>query len=465
MIPSNKGSGTTDSVDDAGGTKNYATLANENDEIAMESKDFNVAELSYLLAEEKWANILKPPHEKLAETLIELGYSRPSKIQRTTIPLLIFQKNLLVVAQAQNGSGKTLSFLVPSIAKVDVTKSNKTAKGLSPQVIIVEQQREVATQVYRICDDIKKKYNDKIELSSLAADTPESGHIVIATPIKIEEFIKNKDNSLADLKLFAVDEADQVLSNETGTRIIGALLNKLKNNNECTLAFISATFPPFIKEFIDKKVTGRPKIEFAPQKIEDLNLRNIQQFYYNGTNKTKIISELLLELPGYQIIVFVNSRAKAKELYDHLNAESFSVGMVVGQEMKPVEREKVITDFRGGKFTILITTNLLSRGFDERTIGLVINLDIPIRYEDKEKADTETYLHRIGRTGRFGDRGIALNVIQNVNEMRLLDQVRQTYGCEIKEVKHEDFKNLGKMLEQVKTQNKVIREKIKETAQ
>jgi len=177
-----------------------------------------------------------------------------------------------------------------------------------------------------------------------------------------------------------------------------------------------------------------------------------------------MIENILEELEKSQTIVFVNFRAAAFDLHEYLLKKEFAVAVIFGEEMKPVERDKIINDFKESKYNVLITTNLLARGFDNRKVGFVINMQIPIYHYDREKADVETYLHRIGRTGRFGERGIALNIVGRDFELKLLDQIKEKYGCEIKEFTKEHLKNLPKILSDVQAQNKNIREKIKETA-
>jgi len=425
--------------------------------------DVKLSDLEYLLSDKKWPELIKDP--KMVEVLMNQGYSRPSKIQRITVPLLTNKKDLLLVAQAKNGSGKTLAFLIPAILRVNAEQKSYTPTGLSPQVIILEQQREVANQVAKICTDLAKIFNDKIEVSTLSSET-ERGHIIISTPIKIEEFLREKNNLWKDIKLFIVDEADQVLEQELGQRIMSSLLKKIKNTPDVSLAFFSATYTEYTKKYFQTTITGKEKFEFGPKNNEEMNLDNIQQYYSKNKDKLQCIKDTLASLEGdYQTIIFVNFRATSLTLYEYLKAEGYEVGRIVGgQEMRPDEREKVISDFRSMKYRVLITTNLLARGFDDRLIGLVINMDIPVYHYDKTKADTETYLHRIGRTGRFGDRGVALNIVEGDKDLKLLEQIKDKYKCEIKEFTKENLKNLKKMLQQVQSQNAKIKQIIKNSA-
>ena len=422
-------------------------------------------QLDYLLADKYWEEIID--NKKLVAALVSLKYSRPSKIQRLTIPTLSNKKKLIMTVQAQNGSGKTLSFLIPALLKVNSNKKPITDKGgLAPQVIIVEQQREVATQVQEICQEIAKVFDDKILVSSFSSDV-DQGHIMITTPLKYQDFLKKRDHTLKELVLLIVDEVDQVLSNAICAGIVKQLYTRSKENIDCNIAFVSATYTEYAKKFIDEVIKGKTRIDIKPDKIQDLNLKNVQQFYYKGKDKCAILDDILSEIRAeFQIIVFENTRKKTREYYEFLKSKGVDVGFVSGgKDMKPDERQKVVDNFRNKKYKILFTTNLLARGFDQRTIGLVINAGIPTDYENRDKVDFETYLHRIGRTGRFGDLGVALNLIYDDREEKLLDQIREKYGAKITELKESDISKLDDILKDAQKGTELIRQKIQESVE
>jgi len=248
------------------------------------------------------------------------------------------------------------------------------------------------------------------------------------------------------------------------------VLRKLKEST--SLLMFSATFP---QESVDK-ISALKRKNFTKLQIgkkEDLTLKNVHQFYFDIMNeaenlsqedrvlkKNQTIGAIFKQVVKNQSIIFVNSKKYAEKLMYYLrDVEKHSVGLMMGFPMTKEEREFVIKKFANKEFEILITTNLLSRGIDMRAVNLIINADLPEIYSTK-KPDYETYLHRIGRTGRFGDIGLAVNLVDGTKTKNLVESFKKFYNSEIEQLK--DLKQLPGFIDKIRKENDDKRKKMQE---
>lgn len=445
----------------------------------VDKEDFSMKkeDLEYLKSNKTWSEIGIP--EKFVNNLETSGFLCPSQIQAATIPLILKKEKITMIAQSKNGSGKTLCFGLPSVVMVDEKIPIKKDNMLSPQAIIVVPTFELVLQVATVIKNklLKNKNLSNIKLDKIIdakiGSVYEGGHILIGTPSTINKgllYHKNEKMVLDELKLLAIDEADHIFMNEFESGEIVKLLHKLKEKT--SLVMFSATFP---KESLDKISNLKRKnvIKLIVGKKEDLTLKNVHQFYYdvlgneervdqqtNILKKNQTIGMIFREIVKNQSIIFVNSKKYAETLMYYLrDVEKHSVGLIMGYPMTKDEREFVIKKFSNKEFEILITTNLLSRGIDMRAVNLIINADLPEVYETK-LPDYETYLHRIGRTGRFGDIGIALNLIDGPKTKNLVEKFKDFYKCEMPQLK--DLKQLPTYIDKIRKDNEKKREELKE---
>ena len=187
-------------------------------------------------------------------------------------------------------------------------------------------------------------------------------------------------------------------------------------------------------------------------KKEMLTLKNVRQLYFkcnNREDKVQFVEDYLKRsMENERVIIFVNTRDYTVKLQQKLVSRGYKVYILMGGNMDPSERTETVEKFKKGEIQILITTNLLSRGFDEKLVKLIINFDLPVKKEDSRIVpDMETYLHRIGRTGRFGSKGIGLTLVSDEREFKSLKEIESFYGSNIEEIKSldnllEDFKKL-----------------------
>jgi len=398
--------------------------------------------------------------------LVELGYVKPSKIQSRTVPFMLVKSGVGIMAQSHNGSGKTLSFVIPAILRVDPKKPlQKTETIYLPQVIILAPNMELCSQIIGDLKRLAAPFTD-VKISN----GEEPAHIVVRTPEKIKNQLlgKYKNLDLSQVNMIIVDEADDQLKNDSL-----ASIQKIveKTPKTCALCFFSATYTEsaikHMNEFMESKDNLTILKYFLPH--EELKLEGIYQFSKKCDDQSKgeYIDKLLKSLStDAQIIIFVNTKKFAQLVYEQLKAKGHNVALIMGG-MTARDRTEAINAFRQSKFKILITTNLLARGFDQRTVGLVINLDIPRTYgSDVIKADRETYLHRIGRTGRFGDVGLALNLYTKDEEKQMLDDIANHYQVKIQDLNSipdsKAFDMINDCLEQVIEINQKKREETHE---
>jgi len=208
------------------------------------------------------------------------------------------------------------------------------------------------------------------------------------------------------------------------------IFSKIPNRNVQTLLF-SATFPERVLNLANRIC---PRAVRILVEREHLTLEGIKQFYLKLKEQEKpmALRDLLLELSSGQTIVFCRTVAAAKDLTNQLRQNKFSVSILHGRDMAPDERERVMADFRANRTTVLVTTNVLARGIDVLQVRVVVNYDLPTT--ERGAADAETYLHRIGRTGRFGMKGAAINFISSPSDLGVMQQIAQHYNCPMEQL-------------------------------
>ncbi|MCQ2819213.1 MAG: DEAD/DEAH box helicase [archaeon] len=381
--------------------------------------------------------------EEIKKALLEMEFIKPSKIQSTTFPLVMKNPPGHLIAQAKNGAGKTGAFGIATISRID--KSNPNI-----QAIVFAHTRELVNQIEGVLKNIAKY--TQIKITALKSDSHDLGQIVVTTPGSFEgTFIKRKKiDLLKDLKILVLDEADYMVNQET-TKIICDKTFKMFHDNKFSVQvlFFSATFSQENFKTIKKYFKKANMIEI---KKEELTLNNVKQLYYNAKkreDKITFVEEYLKRnIQNERVIIFVNTKEFTVRLQQTLREKGYKVFILMGGDMDPKERDATIKKFEAGEIQILITTNLLARGYDERLIKLVINFDVPTKPDPRTKAyvaDVENYLHRIGRTGRFGTKGIGLTLLSGDQDLRLIRQIEEFY-----QIKMEEITDLEELLKQFK---------------
>ena len=417
-----------------------ATNANQN----RPENELNIEEL-YHFKDSTWESLgLK---EDLIKGLLEMGFVKPSKIQATAFPLVMKPSHSHLIAQSHNGSGKTGAFGISVISRVDESLSDI-------QAVIFAHTRELVNQLGRNIQKMAK--HTKLIVTALTNDKNNDslGQIIVTTPGNFDnKFLKNRRNppSLDKLAILVLDEADFMISNDLTKSICEKAFKFFKEKNlKVQVLFFSATFEDEHFKEITKHFKKANMIEV---KKELLTLKNVRQMYIccaNSEDKINKIEEYLKRnIEQERVLIFVNTRDFTEKLTMNLRQRGYKVFLLMGGNMDPAERDGTIEKFTKGEIQILITTNILARGFDERLVKLIINFDLPITMDANHQKlpDFETYLHRIGRTGRFGTHGIGLSLCSGERDVQVIKGIEKFYNSNIEEIKSmddliEEFKKL-----------------------
>jgi len=360
--------------------------------------------------------------KSLLDGLYAMNFTAPSKIQAISLPKIWANYSLL--AQSHNGTGKTACFVLGMLRIVQ-------ARVRKPQALCICPTRELAKQ---IAEETHKMGKYMLQESGITVkcilkeEKHERGvtmpdQIVIGTPGKIWTLISLKVLVPDAIKVFVLDEADEMLTAGHGdnTKRIRKVMPR-----ELQTLFFSATWKDETVKFANSLKGSGPSAEV---KIERKHIFNdqVKQYYLrcNGfKEKEERLGELLSLIDAGQIIVFVSTRDSVDSLTRVLTASGNVVSSIHGK-MEERARDKALKDFHENASKILIATNVLSRGIDVPAVTLVVNYDMPVMHGGM--FDPETYLHRVGRTGRFGRKGIALNLIEDEKEMRVLKAIEDYY--------------------------------------
>ena len=359
--------------------------------------------------------------------LYEMNFVRPSRIQAISLPKIWAGRNLL--AQSHNGTGKTACFVLGMLRAVSAEQK--------PQALCLCPTRELAKQISIEVHKMGKYHLAEAGLSIktiLREERYEKGdkmseQIVVGTPGKVWSLMGIRVLDTSAIKIFVLDEADEMLMlgglGDMTKRIRSKLPKKVQT------LFFSATWTESVTKFA-KTLGGLSASDWMTVTVKRAYIFNdqVKQLYYRCDGKKakeERLGDILTQVPVGQCIVFVHTREAVETLTKLLTANGHSVSSLHGR-MEEKNRDKVLQDFHAGTSRILITTNVLSRGIDVPAVTLVIQYDMPVMKGGV--ADPETYLHRVGRTGRFGRKGVALNLIHDDKEMKVLKQIEVYFNRE-----------------------------------
>ncbi|XP_045763717.1 DEAD-box helicase Dbp80 [Maniola jurtina] len=379
---------------------------------------------------------LKP---NLLKGVYAMGFNAPSKIQETALPTLLADPPQNMIAQSQSGTGKTAAFVLAMLSRVDPTKNFPQVLCLSPTYELAIQTGEVAAKMAKFCPEIKLKYAVRGE--ELPKGTKITDHILIGTPGKMLDWgLKFGMFDLSKIRVFVLDEAD-VMIHRQGHQDQCIRIHKCLPTT-CQMMFFSATYDSAVMEFAEIIVPNPIIIRLLR---EEESLDNIKQYYVKckgPEDKYRAICNIYGVITIGQAIIFCHTRKTASWLSEKMTKDGHSVAVLSG-ELTVDQRIAVLDRFRAGLEKVLITTNVLSRGIDVEQVTLVVNFDMPIDLD--KKADCETYLHRIGRTGRFGKAGIAINLIDSVQAMEICLDIESHFGKKIQLLDIEDAEEIEKI--------------------
>ena len=356
-----------------------------------------------------------------------IGFERPSEIQKRGIVPIMEGRDLL--AQAQSGTGKTGTFTIGSLCRIDLSQNK-------PQVIVIVPTRELAQQIEKVASSLGTYMGVKIY--SATGGTPirddlrvlERGvHFIVGTPGRIYDLMNRGALNRQQIKVLILDEADQMLEDRFKEQIMSIL--ELGFPAETQVALFSATMPEDVIYVANKLLRNPVRILIAPEKV---TLEGITQYYVSLAKdewKFDALCDIYKQLNVNQALIYCNKRNRAEWLAEKMTAEGFPLSYIHG-EMDVEERKNRMAGFRTGSVRVLISTDLLARGIDVQQVSLVINFELPVQREN--------YIHRIGRSGRFGRKGTAINLI-GPDELKMMKDIESYYLTQIKELP-EDLANL-----------------------
>ncbi|XP_053704744.1 ATP-dependent RNA helicase DDX19A isoform X1 [Synchiropus splendidus] len=379
---------------------------------------------------------LKP---ELLKGIYTMGFNRPSRIQENALPMMLAQPPQNLIAQSQSGTGKTAAFSIAMLSHVDPQKQWPQCLCISPTYELALQIGQVIQQMGKFCPEVKMAY--AIRGNRVARGVTLSEQIVIGTPGTILDWsTKYKIIDPKKITMFVLDEADIMIALQ-GHRDQSIRIHR-HLTKDCQMLLFSATFEDSVWKFA-KQVIPDPNI--IRLKREEETLDTIQQFYIlcqNKEDKFSALCNLYGTLTIAQTIIFCHTRRIAAWLSGRLIEEGHQVALLSG-EMTVEQRAAVIERFRNGKEKVLVTTNVCSRGIDVEQVSLVVNFDLPVDLEGN--ADNETYLHRIGRTGRFGKKGFAVNMVENNKSMEIINQIEMHFNRKIKKLDPANLEELERI--------------------
>lgn len=361
---------------------------------------------------------------ELNQAIGDCGFEHPSQVQQECIPQAVLSRD--IICQGKSGMGKTAVFVISVLQQLDPVEGEVSCLVLAPT-------RELA---YQICKEFERfsKYMQNVtprvlfggidkrtQRECLKTDKP---NIIVACPGRCLEFVREKYLDLSKVKFFIIDEADKVLEQEDMKKDVESICKALPQDKQTML--FSATMPEEMKKEC-RKLT-RDAIEVFVDDDTKLTLHGLQQFYVKlaEAQKNRKLTEILDNFKFNQLVIFVSEVSRAKKLCDLLNECGYPT-ICIHRKMQQAERIKVLREFKDFKKKILVATDVFARGIDVERVNIVVNYDMP-------KDSSDTYLHRVGRAGRFGTKGLAVSFISSEEDVNMLQQIQSRFEVAIPEL-------------------------------
>lgn len=348
-----------------------------------------------------------------------IGFEKPSAIQARAIGPILTKRD--VIAQAQSGTGKTGMFSIGVLQAIDTTLRETQALILSPTRELAVQTQNV---ILALGDFLNVQVHACIGGTNVGEDIRKldhGQHVVSGTPGRVYDMIKRKNLRTKAIKILVLDEADEMLTKGFKEQIYD-VYRYLPPSIQVVL--VSATLPTQVLEMTTKFMTDPVKILV---KRDEITLEGIKQFFVAVEKeewKFDTLCDLYDTLTITQAVLFCNTKAKVNWLTEKMREANFTVSSMHG-DMPQKERDAIMQEFRQGATRVLITTDVWARGIDVQQVSLVINYDLPL--------NRENYIHRIGRSGRFGRKGVAINFVTS-EDVSVLRDIEQYYSTQIDEM-------------------------------
>ncbi|KAG5951590.1 RNA helicase required for poly(A+) mRNA export [Claviceps sorghi] len=392
--------------------------------------------------------------EQIHKGLLAENFLNPSKIQARSLPLMLSNPPKNMVAQSQSGTGKTVAFLTATLSRVDFTQPEQ------PQALILAPTQELADQICRNIKSIGRYVDDlKVALAiprQIARGESVKASVVVGTPGTVLDLGRRKQLDCSKLKVLVLDEADNMLDQAgLGDQCLRVKLHLLPPAilNSIQVLLFSATFPDKVKQYIPKFA---PNANSLTLKTKELTVKGISQMFVDCPNENARY-DILCKLYGLmtigQSVIFVKTRKSATEIQRRMTEDGHKVTVLHG-EFDSTERLDLLAKFRNGESKVLVTTNVLSRGIDVASVSMVINYDIPMKPGPRgDEPDAETYLHRIGRTGRFGRIGVSISFVFDQKSFDSLSAIAKHFGIDLVNLPTDDWDEAEEKVKEVIKKN------------
>jgi len=358
---------------------------------------------------------------KILRGIFSYGYEKPSPIQKKAIKPLMLGKD--IIAQAQSGTGKTATFTIGALSKINVAENSTQVLVMSPTRELTIQTSKVFSSIGCMIDTLKVQVlfggSNVEEVSSFSnRNTP---HVICGCPGRVYDMMRRDKINSKGIKLIILDEADEMLSSGFKEQVYN-IFQFL--HPDVQVALFSATLPQSIFPIIQKIMRNPVKIIV---KNEMLTLEGIKQYYIavdDDRQKYSTLKNLFSYLSVSQCIIYCNSVKRVSDLYEAMKEDEFPV-CCIHSNMDKSARDAAFNDFRNGNSRVMISSNVTARGIDIQQVSIVINFDLP--------KCVHTYLHRIGRSGRWGRKGVGINFITR-RDVTKIKEIEAHYSCQIDEM-------------------------------
>ncbi|KAF7713760.1 Uncharacterized protein PECH_008196 [Penicillium ucsense] len=385
---------------------------------------------------------------RILKGLAAMKFRKPSKVQERALPLLMHNPPKNFIGQSQSGTGKTAAFVLNVLSRIDLSTEEMCH---TPQAIILAPTRELARQIGSVVNDMGvflEGLELQISVPVEIAQRPKrvTAAVVVGTPGTVGEQIKRRVLNPTAVRVLVLDEADNMLEGQGLPDQCLRVKNMLPKTVQVVL--FSATFPTEVRLYAEKFALNANQISLRQ---EELTVEGIKQLFMDCNSEEEKYNNLV-QLYGLltvgSSIIFVGTRAAAAEIEKRMTAEGHTVASLTGA-IEGAQRDAVIDAFRSGQAKVLITTNVLARGIDVSTVSLVVNYDVPVVFDPRSRhrePDYQTYLHRIGRTGRFGRIGVAITFVANREEWGWLNDISNHFACHIDRLDTSDWDEVERMI-------------------
>ena len=361
-----------------------------------------------------------PLHTNLLRGIYSHGFEKPSAIQQRAIVPLIRGGDL--VAQAQSGTGKTGAFAIGLLQRVDWTLRACQALVLAPTRELAQQTEEIVAALgeYMCAERFCHCFVGGTAVRDDVARLRSGVLVAVGTPGRVQHLLGRGQLAVGQLRVLVLDEADEMLSDGFAEQVYETFKHLPQ---DVQIVLVSATLSPEVLALSERFLRTPTRVLVEKER---LTLEGIQQFYVAVEEEFKLatLMDLYESVSIAQAVIFCNTRRKADWLAKKMNDEDFTVSCLHA-DMDKAERGRVMKVFRSGSSRVLITTDVLSRGIDVQHVSIVANIDLPV--------DKAAYLHRIGRSGRYGRKGLAINFV-STKDVPLLKELQEHYACDIREL-------------------------------